>query len=171
MAKFRMVNTRFWVDDYITQLDPIEKLLFLYFLTSPYTDICGIYEVPLKHVALETGIDRDMVVKIIKRFTKDKKIFYEKGWVGIANFTKHQQRNPKVDRGIEIGLSNAPKSLKDRLSIGYDTLSHSNLNSNSNSNIKSNLNSKEGVLKEPGIQWGKRRGDGIHSLKEILDKK
>lgn len=134
MAKSRLINTKFWIDDYISNLDPSEKLLFLYFLTSPYTDICGVYEVPLKHVALETGLDKEMVIKIVARFSKDKKIFYENGWVAIKNFAKHQQDNPKVKKGVEIGLSKAPKKLLDRLSIDYGELSHSNSNSNSNLN-------------------------------------
>jgi hypothetical protein len=136
MAKSRMINTRFWIDDYISELDPTEKLLFLYFLTNPYTDICGIYEVPLKHIALDTGLDKEMVIKIIERFSKDGKIFYEDGWVAVKNFPKHQLNNPKVAKGIEIGLENAPQGLKDRLSIEYDILPHSNSNSNSNSNTK-----------------------------------
>lgn len=129
-----MINTRFWIDDYISNLDPSEKLLFLYFLTNPYTEICGIYELPLKHVAMETGLDKEMVVKILARFEKDKKIIYKNGWVGIYNFAKHQVDNPKVHRGIEIGLAKAPKEIVDRLSIGHDSLSHSNSNSNPNSN-------------------------------------
>lgn len=131
-----MINTRFWIDDYIADLDPTEKLLFLYFLTNPYTDICGVYEVPLKHVALETGIDKEMVIKILGRFEKDGKIFYQNGWVAMVNFAKHQLKNPKVEQGIKLGLAKAPKELLDRLSIDYDRLSH--LNSNSNSNPNSN---------------------------------
>jgi len=138
MAKNRMINTRFWIDDYISNLDPVEKLLFLYCLTNPYTDICGIYEIPVKHIAMETGLDKDMVIKILKRFEDDHKIIYIKGWIGIVNFTKHQQKNPKVTIGIENGLKQAPKELVDRLSIDYDRQSHfnSNLNLNSNTNIK-----------------------------------
>jgi len=132
MAKERMVNTRFWIDDYISELDPTEKLLFLYILTNPMTDICGVYEMPVKIMAVETGIDKDMVLKVLKRFEEDKKVFYQNGWVAIKNFAKHQKNNPKVKRGIEIGLSKAPKELVDRLLIDYDRLSHSNLNSNLN---------------------------------------
>ena len=138
-----MIDTRFWIDDYVSNLDPSEKLLFLYFLTNPYTDICGVYEIPLKHVALETGLDKEMVIKIVDRFSRDNKIFYENGWVAIKNFAKHQQNNPKVAKGIEIGLSKAPKELLDRLSIDYDSLSHLNLNSNSNSNPNPNSNLNE----------------------------
>jgi hypothetical protein len=145
MAKSRIINTRFWVDDYISNLDPVEKLLFLYFLTNPSTDICGVYEIPLKTVAVDTGLDIEMVKKIIKRFSREGKIFYQNGWVGIKNFIKHQSVNPKVEKGIKNGLDKAPKEMLDRLSIDYtyptDSLSHSNLNSNLNSN--SNFNAVE----------------------------
>ena len=140
MAKNRMVNTIFWEDNYTANLDPIEKLLFLYFLTNSSTSICGIYQITLKKIAVETGIDKEMVEKILGRFANDKKIFYEEGWVGIKNFTKHQNQNsPKIKKGIEIELENVPKSIKKMvLGKGIDTLSHlnSNLNSNSNSNTK-----------------------------------
>ena len=57
-----MVNTKFWDDTYIVTLDPIEKLLYLYFLTNPLTNICGIYEIQLRRVAFDTGIDKEVVV-------------------------------------------------------------------------------------------------------------
>lgn len=129
-----MVNTRFWIDEYTSGLDPIEKLLFLYFLTNPATDICGIYEIPLKTVASDTGIEQETVKLILKRFRRDGKIFYKDGWVGIKNFIKHQSINPKVQKGIEIGLNKAPNDIKDSLSLSMDSLSHSNSNLNSNSN-------------------------------------
>ena len=34
MSKKRWINTKFWDDEYITELESIEKLLFLYFLTN-----------------------------------------------------------------------------------------------------------------------------------------
>ena len=149
MAKNRIVNTRFWIDDYISHLDPIEKLMFLYFLTNPLTDISGIYEIPLKNVALDTGIDKEMAERIIKRFERDGKIFYENGWVAVKNFSKHQVENPKVLRGIELGIEKAPKSLVNKvqnsLSSSIDSLSHSNSKFNSNSNFNFNSAKAEGI--------------------------
>lgn len=106
-----MINTRFWLDDYTSNLDPIEKLLFLYFLTNTSTEICGVYEIPLKIVAVETGIDKEMVEKILGRFKKDKKIFYVDGWVYINNFTKHQAKNPSVELGIKRCFEEVPDSV------------------------------------------------------------
>lgn len=134
-----MVNTKFWDDSYISALDPVEKLMFIYLLTNAQTNICGIYELSLKKMALDTGIDKDMVVRIIKRFTKDKKIFFVKGWVCIKNFVRHQnQKSPLVQKGIDNELSLVPSDILEKatqLGYGIDTLSHlikSNL-------IKSNL--------------------------------
>lgn len=135
MAKQRVINTRFWIDDYIANLDPIEKLLFLYFLTNPSTDICGVYEIPLKTVATDTGIEKEMVEKILKRFRRDDKIIYKNGWVYIKNFIKHQSLNPKVEKGIQIGLERVPEEILNSLSYPIDRLSHLNSNSNLNSNI------------------------------------
>jgi hypothetical protein len=132
MAKQRYVNTRFWIDDYISNLDPVEKLLFLYFLTNPFTEISGVYEVPLKTISTDTGIEKEMILKILKRFEKDKKIKYQDGWVVLKNFVKHQEtKNPKIKRGIELSLKNCPSWV-----IAYvypmDRLSHSNTNTNTN---------------------------------------
>ena len=121
-----MINTRFWEDTYTSNLDPIEKLLFLYFLTNTSTNISGIYEIQIKKIAVETGIEKEMIEKIIGRFTAENKIFYIDGWIGIKNFIKHQnQRSPQVKKGIERELLNAPENIKNVvLGKGMDTLSH-----------------------------------------------
>jgi len=150
-----MVNTKFWVDGFISNLDPIEKLLYLYLLTNPSTNIAGIYEIPIKNIAVDTGIDKEMVIKIFKRFEDEGKIKYKDGWLVIKNFIKHQKINPKITKGIEIIKETVPswvidylesKEIKetlikqedlvenDRLSLVYDRLSHSNTNSNTNNN-------------------------------------
>lgn len=142
-----MINTKFWDDGYITELDPIEKLLFLYLLTNPLTTIAGAYEIKLKRMAFDTGIDKDMCQKILDRFEKDEKVFYRENWIIIKNFIKHQLKNPKVERGIEIELSKAPEEVS-RIVYGYsmDRLSHSNPNTNTNPKADNSVHSFEGEL-------------------------
>lgn len=112
MSKKRYINTKFWDDNYIINLDPIEKLLFLYFLTNPLTDICGVYEIPLRRISFDTGIDKDMVLKILERFTADRKIFYIKNsWIYIKNFAKHQAVNDSVKKGIERSMQDVPVEI------------------------------------------------------------
>ena len=137
MAKKRYINTRFWDDSYISELDPSEKLLFLYFMTNPATNISGVYEIPLKRVALDTGFDKDMILKMLKRFESDEKIVYKDGWVVVLNFMKHQNINSKtVQTGINENLKNAPQWAIDTVSIRYPYGSiYLNLNLDPNLNL------------------------------------
>jgi hypothetical protein len=111
MSKNRYVNTRIWIDNYFSDLDPSEKLLFLHCLTNPHTNLCGCYEIPLRQIAMDTGLDKEMVIKILNRFTKDNKIAYIDGWIAIKNFLKHQKFNPSIVRAIEKEQSLIPLSV------------------------------------------------------------
>jgi len=119
MAKQRYINTRFWEDNYIFNLDPTEKLLFMYFLTSPLTSICGIYEISTRRIAFDTGIDSLMVEKIIKRFSDDGKMHYHKGYIYIVNFISHQSLNPKIKRGIEKALEEIPSDILEYFGVSF----------------------------------------------------
>jgi hypothetical protein len=57
------------------ELDPSEKLLFLYYLTNEKTDLSGMYEIPLRIVSFETGYDREMIMKIESRFSTNNKMY------------------------------------------------------------------------------------------------
>lgn len=143
MSKNRYVDTKFWDDTFIAQCDPIEKLLFLYFLTNPLTNISGIYEIMLKRIAFDTGIDKEMVLKILERFEKSDKMKYKDGWIALANFIEHQKLNPSIEKGIKKEWGKAPEPLKkwvlDRLSqavtlrFKFPLNSNSSLDSNSDS--------------------------------------
>lgn len=124
MAKQRMINTRFWSDTYISELDPIEKLLFIYFLTNQYTNLSWIYELSLKHIALDTWIDKqEMLPKIIKRFSDAWKIYYIDWWIYIKNFQKYQNsENPKIKKWIDREIDDIPSYILEKIKH-IDTLS------------------------------------------------
>lgn len=108
--KQRYINTRFWNDSYVAELDPVEKLLFIYFLTNEHTNISGIYEVPMKVMAVETGLDTTMLHKVLPRL-KDK-IRYVDGRVVIKNFIKHQEGgSEQVRKGIINSLKEIPRDF------------------------------------------------------------
>lgn len=115
MASNRFISTNFWKDTYVIDLDPIEKILFLYLLTNPNTNIAGIYEISLRQIAFDTGIDKDMVAKILERFERDKKLQYRNGWMALNNWIKHQSINPKVALGIERIIDDLPEWLRNEL--------------------------------------------------------
>lgn len=172
MAKLRSVNTHFWDDSYVVNLDPIEKLLFLYFLTNPLANIAGAYEISLRRVAFDTGIDQDVIAKILVRFEAADKMIFRDGWIFIVNFIKNQSLNPKIVKGIEESAKCCPDWIKHRLCIAYDSLSigFDNLNTNSNINIKPNSNdslSANSAEVFPNSEFNSKVENLLTAVKEI----
>jgi len=145
-GKNRYINTFFWDDLYVRKLPPNGKLLYLYLLTNPLTNISGIYEISIERIAFDTGLKEEVVVSVLKHFQKSNKIKYSMGHVAIKKFIKHQAKNSKIRTGIESLLAEAPKALAqwvDRWAIDgsskpIDGLSHLNTNLNTNLNINFN---------------------------------
>jgi len=122
IGKKRYIHSRFWSDTHIDGLDPIEKLLFLYFLTNERVTIAGIYELPLKIMAVETGIEKEMVEKVLKRFQDESKIFYISGWVYVKNFKKYQNlENASISKGIENVERDVPSKIKEIIGVINDS--------------------------------------------------
>jgi len=117
MAKSRLIHTKFWSDGWIATLNPLERYLYLYLLTNEHTNISGIYELPINIMAFETGIDSEMLPKMLERFKG--KIYYHNSWMCIKNFIKHQSSQSKtVKIGIQENLKLIPEEIIDKL-IGY----------------------------------------------------
>jgi hypothetical protein len=169
MSKKRFIDTKIWSDAWINNLDPVEKLLFLYLLTNEKTNVAGIYELPIKIMAVETGIEKEMIDKILIRFEQDKKIIYKNGWIIIINFIKHQNfNNEKIKKGIELAIENIPDEIKNSLSMGHiypidvsymghtypidvSSMSHGCLLNNSDSDSDSDSNKNISLSKERDV--------------------
>lgn len=149
MAKYRIINVKYWDDTYIINLDIEGKLLYLYLLTNTLTNIAGVYEINLNRIVFDTKIKEKTILKLFEKFAKDNKIIYKNGWVVIINFVKNQSLNSKVKKGIEEVLKHLPKEVfvtvlnhckivYDSLSIGYDIL-NTNINTKHKPNEESLL--------------------------------
>ncbi len=115
MSTHRYVDSKFWDDDYVSELDPIEKLLFLYLLTNPLTNVAGIYEIQTKRIAFDTGIDREMVDKIIERFAQNNKLIRAGKYIVLLNWGKNQSANPSVAAGVARELEKLPNKLREEI--------------------------------------------------------
>lgn len=115
MSKQRIIKDEIWDDDWFYDLDPSEKLVWLFLLTNPRNNIAGIYKVNIRWIANLVGFDKDSTNKILERFVRDKKIVLEDGWIALVNFYKHlPYKNPSVTTGIKrIGdsLTGCPQSV------------------------------------------------------------
>ncbi len=95
MAIYRPIRISYWQDGFVLDLTPEEKFFYLYLLTNSKTTQCGIYKLPMQVVQLETGYNKETVMKLISKFIEYKKIKYseETGEVYILNWIKYNPVN------------------------------------------------------------------------------
>lgn len=154
MSKKRYVSTSFWEDSYILDLETNEKLLFIYFITNALTNICWIYEIPIKRMEFDTWLRKDQVLKIIDKFSKSNKIFYIDWRLYIKNFQKHQNiDNSKIKIWIDNGLQWIPQNIKDKIwaihdSYISDVWVSNNLDSDLDSDLDLDSDSKSNLVFE-----------------------
>lgn len=117
MATQRLVNTNFWKDTYVIDLTPTEKLLFLYFLTNPRTSLSGVYEISTREVAFDTGIPEVQVEKALVKFVADEKMYFERGWIVLRNFVRHQRFNESIRAGVYKSISLLPDWLQTVITV------------------------------------------------------
>lgn len=147
MSKQRYLDTKFWSDGYVEDLDPVEKLLFLYLLTNERTNVAGIYELPRKIMSVETGIEKSMLDKILERFEKDGKIYTYEKWVRLVNSDKHQNlSNSKIQIGRNRIIDALSTEVKDRL---YMTHAYVSNNLDSDLDLDSNFDLHKAVAEAP----------------------
>ena len=112
MATLRSVNTRFWEDPWVEDLDPSEKLLFLYLLTNKYANLAGIYEITVKRISFETGLNQETIRKGLERFAKDNKAYFvDNNYMFLPNWLKNQNLNSNMKKGLLTIFSQLPKSV------------------------------------------------------------
>jgi len=122
MATQRYISTSFWDDKWIMELDPSEKLLYLYLLTNPLTNIAGIYKITEKRISFDTGFTPDTVRHIFEKFQKANKAHLVGEYIILPSWPKHQhwQTHDKIRTGILIELNNLPKDILGRaIKHGY----------------------------------------------------
>jgi hypothetical protein len=111
MAKLRSVNTHFWDDDYIAELPPLEKLLFLYLLTCPATNIAGVYELTRRLMLFHTGLTSEQIDAALARFKANTKVLYVDNYIIMVNHLKNQKLNTNMLRARDAIIKALPVAV------------------------------------------------------------
>lgn len=122
--KTRIIQTRFWEDSLINELEPKFKLLFIYLITNKRIELTGIYELPITYIAMETGLTVAEVQKGFQRISN--KILYLDGYVIIKNHKKYQdysKGSEKQRAAFQRELDLLPESVKMAISSESGTSS------------------------------------------------
>lgn len=115
----RVLRTRFWSDNFIVGLEPLERYLFLYLITNEHCNISGVYELPIRYMSFESGISMEDLQKMLLKL--ESKITYIDGWVCVRNFMKHQALDSiNTQKGISAQLNRVPEHIIQKLQgLGY----------------------------------------------------
>jgi hypothetical protein len=111
MSTHRYIATSFWDDEWIQSLDPSEKLLYLYFMTNPLTNIAGIYKITDKRISFDTGFNTDTLRGLICKFENAGKAYRMGEYIILPSWPKHQNWEKKDD--IFAGIVKILNSLTD----------------------------------------------------------
>ena len=95
MAIYRPIQTTFWDDPYILDLSLEEKAFYLYLLTNDKTKQCGIYEIPLRKIEMETNLSGERILELFHKFQNQGKIQYslETREIAVINWLKYNPVN------------------------------------------------------------------------------
>lgn len=124
-GEFRQFHTRFWASPFVDELDPSEKLLYMYMITSPQSNMEGVYRTTLKRIAFETGLERDAVQRIAERFEDAGQagLYFDTDqacWVVVCQAPEHMNSSPQIMRHASQVYQSVPDEVMDyAFSIGY----------------------------------------------------
>lgn len=89
----------------------------------------GVYEISIKKISFETGINRPDIEKYLLQFEKDGKIMYKENRVVLLNYLKHQNFNTNMMKSAIECYNELPIKLKllnintlEKTKQGFETL-------------------------------------------------
>lgn len=129
MAGYRQIHTQIWKDDWVIELDPTEKLFFIYLFSNDLASISGLYKIPVRAMVNETGIPKDKIESMLAKFQADGKVFYGDNTLFIKNMMRyHQNASPKTKEKIRKDVASVPDCEIKRIAMQYlygmDTISN-----------------------------------------------
>ncbi len=120
MAEYRQIHTSIWKDSWFLDLEPDEKLLFVYLFSNESTSVAGIYKIATKVIAFETGLGPAVVKSILERFAKAGKVLVEGEVIWVKNLRKYNAtRSPKVSQRIARDLEDIPDCAVKRAYLAF----------------------------------------------------
>jgi len=109
VAKYRQIHITFWQDPFIEELEPLEKYFYLYLMTNSKTTQCGCYEISMRLIKYETGLNQEQIIDSIAKLEQHNKIAYnaDSREFLLLNWLKHNSyRSPKVKTCIMSEIEN-----------------------------------------------------------------
>lgn len=122
---YRQVDTGTWDDPWFAELDPDAKLLFLYMLTNRRSTAAGVFEITLRAMSFETGLDTKRVNRALELISSRVEWWPEHQIVWVKNFLRHQAVSPKFYTSAWNEMREMPDEIRQSVGLHYPILTRS----------------------------------------------
>lgn len=125
MARWRTISRRIWNDSTFRTYYPDKKLIFLYLLTNDNTTSSGVYPVSFEIVSEDTGLPREVVMKIFRDRIKNVTYDYINKSVFVHKYRLYQKVGGRDDlrvRERENDIKENPTPLWHLFFLEYPAL-------------------------------------------------
>ena len=120
MAKYRNVQFDFWTDSKVMDcFTPEDRYFYLYLMTNPHTSLCGCYEITAGQMALETGYQKEVINKLIVRFTETHDVIRYDSMTRELLLLKWYKYNLHGSEKTKIGIQKGIESIKNEVFRKY----------------------------------------------------
>jgi len=161
-VKTRIVHTKFWIDGFVTTLQPKEKLAFLYFFTNETIGLTGVYELPDRNICFDLGITQKELDDIKQKLSSVGKVGFMNGYVILTNSQKYcdyEHGNDRQRKSFESEKKSIPEevwkyreSLTSQQLVNDQSVTSPRLVLNHKSE---NINNKKGIVKGEEKKYSK----------------
>lgn len=144
--KTRIIHTRFWQDNFVTNLSYKEKLTFIYLLTNDRVGLTGMYELPDKYIKVDLDLTQGEVDSIKEKLSKAGKIYFWNGWVKILRHDKfNSYKGKKIEPALVRELAMIPNEIIEFNNTSIDTSIDGSSDTPNNHNTKT-INNKLKII-------------------------
>lgn len=142
--KTRIIQTRYWDDQFVNEAHYLTRYLYIYILTSQYINISGIFQLTINKILFETGLDKKQFSIAEKELRDAKKIIFIDGWVFVLNARKNNkyENSPMNSSCYENEVEKVPSGVMD----SFKLYQNSSMDTTMDSSIKQEIiNNKQEI--------------------------
>lgn len=112
-GRYVKVATRFWTDEKVIEMDPEAKILYLYCLSSPHSNMAGYYRLPKQYIKADLNLSDEQLNKQFSKLLNKELIKYcnRSSVILIPNYFKYNTiQNVNQAKGAANRTSELPKN-------------------------------------------------------------
>ena len=113
----RYISTRIWGESWFEPLTATEKLIWIYLLTNPATNMLGIYGLTVRRIGYDCNTSAQIVRRCIKKLEELKFIIMIHEHIIITHWLTQNAMNPSMKLSALKDFDNLPDKVRAALPV------------------------------------------------------